>query len=167
MESKIDIRKVKDGDADVLAYIQTESWKSAFVNILSNEDLDKYTSIRMATDMYTQLINENIGNGFILSVDDKPHCIAYWDKARENQMEGCAELICIHSLSGNWGRGYGAKMMDHILSEIKYAGFDNVFLWVFKENKRACSFYEKHGFVLTDNSKIFCDAEEVMYCKKL
>lgn len=58
-------------------------------------------------------------------------------------------------------------MMEHILSEIKSSGFNNVALWVFKENERACKFYENNGFVLTNKSKKFCDAVEVMYCKKL
>ncbi len=31
------IRKVSSGDAEVLAYIQTESWKAAFKNIISED----------------------------------------------------------------------------------------------------------------------------------
>ncbi|MGL5640750.1 MAG: GNAT family N-acetyltransferase [Paraclostridium sp.] len=161
------IRKVKNGDAKTLAYIQTESWKSAFSQILSKEDLDKYTNIDKATEMYKMLLSKNIGNGFILSVDDIPHCIAYWDKARVDKMEGYAEVICIHSLCANWGKGYGTMMMDYILREIKEAGFDKVILWVFEENKRARRFYENQGFILTSESKKFCDVVEVMYCKKL
>ncbi|MGL4912170.1 MAG: GNAT family N-acetyltransferase [Romboutsia sp.] len=161
------IRKVKIGDADILAYIQTESWKSAFSKILSKEDLNKYTNIDRATDMYNGLLSKNIGNGYILSINDIPHCIAYWDKARDDEIKEYAEIICIHSLPENWGKGYGTSMMEYILKEIKDAGFNNVVLWVFKENKRACRFYESHGFILTDKSKKFCDALEVMYCREL
>ena len=35
MEKNADIRKVKIGDENTLAYIQTESWKLAFQQILS------------------------------------------------------------------------------------------------------------------------------------
>ena len=167
MGNTTSIRRVKSEDANTLAYIQTESWKSAFCNIISKEDLEKYTNIDTAIDMYKKILSKNIGNGFILSIDDIPHCIAYWDNAREEQIKEDAEIICIHSLSENWGKGYGTRMMEYILSEIKGAGFNNVVLWVFKENKRACSFYENHGFILTDKTKKFCDAVEVMYCKKL
>lgn len=58
-------------------------------------------------------------------------------------------------------------MMNHILSDIKNSGFNKVMLWVFKENHRARKFYEKHGFVLTEKSKNFSNAIEVMYCKDL
>lgn len=167
MLQNVNIRKVKSGDAETLAYIQTESWKVAFNIILSKEDLEKYTNIDKATEMYRMLLSKNIGNGFILSIDDVPHCIAYWDKARDEAMEGYSELICIHSLCTNWGKGYGSMMMEYILKEIKKAGFQKVMLWVFEENNRARSFYEKHGFVLTGKSKKFCDAIEVEYCKDL
>lgn len=36
----ITIRKAKPGDEKTLAYIQTESWKSAFVDIISAEDME-------------------------------------------------------------------------------------------------------------------------------
>ncbi|MGG7057881.1 GNAT family N-acetyltransferase [Clostridium nigeriense] len=167
MEKVINIRKVEVSDANVLAYIQTESWKSSFNKILSKEDLDKYTNLDKAIELYNMLLSKNIGNGFIMAIDDNPHCIAYWDKARDEEMEGYSEIICIHSLCDNWGKGYGTAMMDYILKDIKNAGFSKVMLWVFKENSRARKFYENHGFVLTDKSKNFSGAIEVMYCKDL
>lgn len=48
---EIDIRKVKQGDADTLAYIQTESWKAAFKGIIDDEMLDKCTNIDKARVM--------------------------------------------------------------------------------------------------------------------
>ena len=167
MVENINIREVKSGDENILAYIQTESWKNAFNTILSKEDLEKYTNIDKAIEMYTKLLREDIGNGYILSINDVPHCIAYWDKVRDDEMKGYSELICIHSLCENWGKGYGSIMMEYILREIKTAGFNKVMLWVFEENTSARKFYEKHGFILTEKSKKFCDAIEVMYCRDL
>ena len=80
---EIDIRKVKQGDADTLAYIQTESWKAAFKGIIDAEMLEKCTNIDKARLMYQRLLDENKGNGYLLTVDNKPHCIAYWDEARD------------------------------------------------------------------------------------
>lgn len=167
MEKAIDIRKVEICDINTLAYIQTESWKSAFNEILSKEDLDKYTDINKVIELYDMLLNEDIANGFILTIDGKPHCISYWDKARDEKMEGYAEVICIHSLCDNWGKGYGKIMMDFILKDIKNSGFNKVMLWVFKENSRARKFYENNGFTLTDKTQKFDKYIEVMYCRDL
>lgn len=165
--SKVEIRNVMPGDEKVLAYIQTESWKAAFNEILSPETLSKYTNIDRAEKMYKRVISSNLGNGSILTVDGTPHCIAFWDKSRDEDYSSSAELICIHSLRDRWRQGFGSMMMEHILSQIKAADYKDVILWVFEKNIRARSFYEKHGFVLTDNCKEPFGAAEVMYIKKL
>lgn len=167
MKMEAMIRTVRQGDASALAYIQTESWKAAFAGILDSETLAKCTNINRATEMYQQLLDKNIGNGYLLLVDGKPHCIAYWDAARDAELTGKAELICIHSLPSNWHKGYGRMMMDRVLKEIKEAGYSEVVLWVFRDNLRARAFYEAAGFRLTEIAKPAFDTEEVLYSKGL
>lgn len=164
---KITIRKAKSGDEKTLAYIQTESWKSAFADIISAEDMGKCTDIAKAEAMYENVIKSGYAEMSILEIDGKPHCIAAWGKARNPQFSDCAELICIHSLCDKWGKGYGSMMMNHIIDEIKNSGYNSVLLWAFKKNTRARRFYEKHGFELTNNTQISYDAVEVMYRKEL
>ncbi|MBQ1531913.1 MAG: GNAT family N-acetyltransferase [Solobacterium sp.] len=161
------IRKVRRGDENTLAYIQTESWKAAFAGILDEETLVKYTDLNRAVAMYRRLLDNNTGNGYILSVDGKAHCIAYWDAARDAQYGGKAELICIHSLPDNWHKGYGSQMMDQVLSDIREAGYSEAVLWVFRDNIRARAFYEAEGFTMTGISKPAFDTEEVLYSKGL
>jgi len=164
---KIEIRRAKLGDEKILAYIQIESWKFAFADIISSEDMERYTDIVKAEAMYENVLKSSYAEVSILEIDGKPHCIAAWSKARNPQFSDCAELICIHSLCDKWGKGYGSMMMNHIIDEIKKSRYNSMLLWVFEKNTRARTFYEKHGFELTDNTEISYDAVEVMYCKKL
>lgn len=120
------IRKVQHGDEFDLAYIQTESWKAAFKDILSAEILQMSTNLNRATAMYKRLLDENVGNGYILEVDSHPHCIAWWDTARDNDMPDYAELICIHSLQDNWRKGFGTQMMRRVMGNMRAAGYDKV-----------------------------------------
>lgn len=117
--------------------------------------------------MYANVLRYNYAKGIILFVDEKPHGIAFWGKCRDVNDSDGAELICIHSLCDNWSRGYGSIMMEHILADVREAGYQEVVLWVFEKNMRARKFYEKHGFVLTDKRKNSFDAVEVMYSKVL
>ncbi len=164
---KITIRKAELGDEKILAYIQTESWKSAFADIISAEDMERCTDIVKTEAMYENVLKSSCAEISILEIDSKPHCIAAWSKARNPQFSDCAEIICIHSLCDKWGKGYGSMMMNHIIGEIKNSGYSSVLLWVFVKNTRARRFYEKHGFELTDNTQISYDAVEVMYRKDL
>lgn len=163
----IAIRKAKLGDEKILSYIQTESWKSAFVDIISAEDMERCTDIAKAEAMYENVLKSGYVEMSILEIDGKPHCIAAWSKSRNPQFLDCAELICIHSLSENRCKGYGSMMINHILKEIQCSEYDSVILWVFEKNSPARTFYEKHGFELTDNIQLAYDAVEVMYRKEL
>lgn len=159
------IDRVQPGDEAALAYIQTESWKAGFQDILSTETLTKYTQIEKATAMYRHLLVHNIGNGYLLKVEGEPHCIAYWSASRETDMPDYAELICIHSLQHHWRMGYGSKMMEVVLGDIAKAGYCKVMLWVFEENTRARKFYETLGFRATDKRKQDFEAAEICYVK--
>lgn len=161
------IRKAKAGDETALAYIQTESWKAAFKNILSKEILQKSTEITRIVSMYKQLLDDGIGQGYILEVDEKPHCIAWWDKARDDDMTDYAELICIHSLQNKQRNGYGTKMIDTVLRDMKEAGYRKVMLWVFTDNDIARKFYEACGFIISGKIKCCFGTQEICYERNL
>lgn len=163
----VELRRAKEGDEKVLAYIQTESWKSAFGEILSAKELERCTDVEKAEGMYGEVLRRRNVSIFIEFVDDRPHCIAGWSRNRGELGADVAELICIHSLRDRWHKGYGSMMMGHILSEIKEAGYSEVILWVFEKNRRARAFYEKHGFSMTGQKNQSHGAMEVMYSKKL
>lgn len=167
MEKAVTIRRVKMGDENILAYIQTESWKEAFRDIVPEEKLLECTQIERVTRMYRKLLEEQKGNGYILELDGKPHCIAWWDKSREKSMPEYAELICIHSLKGNWHKGYGSRMMERILEDVKEAGYSRIMLWVFEKNIRAIRFYEAHGFAAGGKKQAALEAVEEMYIKEI
>ena len=117
--------------------------------------------------MYKKLLKEKKGNGYILTLDGQPHCIAWWDAARDPELYGKAELICIHSLPHNWRKGYGSLMMDRVLADIRNAGFSEVVLWVFFDNIRARRFYEAKGFCATEYLKQGLGVQEICYLKSL
>ncbi len=162
----VTIRKVHPGDEHILAHIQTESWKTAFKDIMPADILARLTVPERAADMYNKLLEQNKGNGYILEIDGKPHGIAYWDATREPDLPGYAELICIHSLQPNWGRGYGSMLMERILADVSAAGYTRIMLWVFEQNLRAINFYKKHGFAPSDRKKDTHGAAEVMYIRE-
>lgn len=161
------IERVKLGDEETLAYIQIESWKSGFKDILKDEILQNCTQMDKVTAMYRRFLEQDMGNGYLLRVKGKPHCIAWWGKTRENDMPGYAELMCIHSLENQWRKGYGSKMMETVLCDITNSGYSKVMLWVFEDNTRARLFYEKHGFITKGKIKPNLEQKEICYEKSL
>lgn len=163
----ITIRKAVPGDEEVLASIQTESWKAGFAEILSPDELERATNLQRVIQTYHDVLLREGSNIAIEYVDDKPHCFAAWGKNRCDLGEHVAELICIHSLQDKWARGYGSAMMRYVLAHLQQQKYESVILWVFEANLRARKFYEKHGFTLTGQKKLERSAPEVMYMKSL
>ena len=161
------IRKAIPGDEQVLAYIQTESWKAAFAGILSPEELMRCTNLQKVEQMYRNDLQHGGCNMAIELVNNQPHCIAAWGKNRCDLGDTVGELICIHSLQNNWAKGYGSAMMEYVLAQLQQAQYESVILWVFEDNKRARKFYEKHGFELTEQKKLANGIAELMYMKKI
>lgn len=157
------IRQAAPGDEAVLAYIQTQSWKAAFSDILSAADLEEYTNEDNVRQMYQHVLQSGMCRVALSFIGDTPHGMAAWGNNRCDFADDVAELICIHSLQNGWGKGYGSELMRYVLDELRKAQYRSVILWVFEANTRARRFYEAHGFRQTEQSKPFCGMTEVMY----
>ena len=68
MLKKNKIRKAKIGDEKILGFIQTESWKTAFADIISADDLIKYTDVNKAQEMYLNILKSNYSEISILEI---------------------------------------------------------------------------------------------------
>lgn len=165
--SKASLRKAVPGDEESLAFLQTESWKAAFGDILTPEELTLYTDVEKAKAMYTDVLSKGRGEGWILFVDEAPQAFAFWSASREADMDGYAELICIHSLKKTWRKGYGSLLFEKVRGQMKAAGYRKMMLWVFEENIRARKFYQHFGLNSADRKKTFGSAEEILYTGKV
>lgn len=163
----MEIRNAEKGEEEILAWVQTESWKAAFSGILSENELEKATCLTKVKEMYRKILEQGsvkIKVGFIEGI---PHCIAGWRQSHNQKGTQTAELICIHSMQAHWGQGFGSQMIKEILQNMKGEGYAEVMLWVFEENSHARRFYEKHGFHQNQARKVIHGITEVMYNRKL
>ena len=161
------LRRAVPGDEAVLALIQTEAWKAAFQEILSPDTLARYSDKDRAEDMYTTILGRDLARVTLASLGGQPCGIAAWSRNRDDLGPGIAELICIHVLPGQWRRGCGSALMDHLLAEMRAAGYTQAVLWVFSANTRAIGLYERYGFAPEGRRKNVFGAEELLYIRSL
>lgn len=163
----IQIRTAVPEDVQAVSRIQIESWWSAFADILTTQTLEEHLKEDAIEQMYRHVLADERFHGLLLTLDGQPHAMAFWSAARGEQTPGLAELICIHILKENWGKGYGSQLMERALAEMKAAGYREVLLWVFEQNLRARRFYEKFGFSLSGQQQNNLGANEIQYRKAL
>ena len=149
------VRNAKFEDMAQAGHIMAVSFQTAFAGFVSQQTLDACAQedncVAMLEGIYREgkmhfLIGENRG-------------MLVWQKVQDS-----VEIVAIHSLPESWGTGLGHAMLEEALNQI---GNQPVFLWAFKENKRARRFYEKHGFCWDGSERVseFDGALEVRYVK--
>lgn len=147
------IRSAQPADAAVLAEILCASWRSAYKDIITQEELERNTNIKSRTAMIERLQASGVSNIFLAFADGKPCGMISFGKSRDNDLADYAEIVAIYALESYWGKGVGGQLMRLALSEMKRLGYKNVLLWTFEANTRAQRFYEKNGFVADGATK--------------
>ena len=100
-------------------------------------------------------IGNNILTAQIIYDNEKPvGCIAY-GKSRDDKFSEWGEIVSVYVLPSYFRKGYGQKLLETALKDLKEKGFQNCYLWVLKENHNARRFYEKNRF-RCNNDEIIC-----------
>lgn len=150
------VRNAEYEDMKLLGHIMSVSFRTAFKDFVTEETMEACAREGNCIAMLEGIFRE--GKVRFL-IGDSSGMLAWQDTG-----DG-AEIIAIHTLPESWGTGLGAAMLTEALRQI---GNRDVFLWAFKENKRARRFYEKHGFHWDSAERIseFDGAPEVRYVRE-
>lgn len=60
--------------------------------------------------------------------------------------QGWGEVISFYTHPDERGKGYGGLLIEEAVRRLGEAGYENVFVFVLRENERARQFYANHGF---------------------
>lgn len=148
------IKKAIVSDAQTISSIHALSWKSAYQGLIPNQYLDE-----LKNDFWVKAFEDWIGTNKVTSQiiydNDLPiGCIAY-GKSRDDKLPDWGEIISIYFIPSYIGKGYGKKLMDAALSDMKSQGLNDVYLWVLEGNTCARKFYEKVGFYCNHDTYCF------------
>jgi len=134
-------------DRREISKIYEESWKCAYKGIIPQDYLDSIPEGRWVSNLnnpkWKTLVC--IDNGRIVGTSS-------FCKSRFEQFHNWGEVISIYLLPDFMGKGYGKSLMEFAIAELKSQGYEDVFLWVLEENIRARHFYQKFGFLQTDDT---------------
>ena len=149
------VRKAEFDDMKQAGQIMAVSFRTAFGDFVSQQTMDACAQEENCIALLEGIFKE----GKVHFLMGENSGMLAWQQTEEG-----AEIIAIHTLPESRGTGLGHAMLTAALSQI---GNQSVFLWAFKENTRARSFYEKHGFHWDGSERVseFDDALEVRYVK--
>ena len=139
----MEIRRIKQtDDRYAVSRIYEESWKFAYKNIIPQSFLDSIPAGRWASRLDAAEMNTLV----MIENDDFIGTSSYC-KSRFPEFSGFGEIVSIYLLPDYIGKGYGKPLLDAVIGELAKLGYRDIFLWVLEDNLRARKFYEKAGFV--------------------
>lgn len=139
-------------DAEVLGHIIVESWKSAYKNIIPEDEIVRYLDKQKRKQQFEKFIQDKeiVLIGFYNEI---PCGLVFANKENDEELEDTGSIYSIYTLQQYWGKGIAYKLMDKAVDILKEEGCKHISLWVYEENIRARKFYEKCGFQFDGTKK--------------
>ncbi|HLW54745.1 MAG TPA: N-acetyltransferase [Candidatus Angelobacter sp.] len=133
-------------DADAIAHLHAESWRSAYRGTFSDDFLDHQVHQERAAAWNARFSGAESRGFFVLLAESA------------GQIEGFACVFpADHAIFGSYvdnlhvqpkltGRGLGRRLLSEVARRLMAEGFpDGMYLWVVEQNQRALRFYERAG----------------------
>ncbi len=156
------IRKAEPSDAIGIARVHVASWQAAYRGFFPDDFLDNL-SVGNRETFWKEAIM--LGKSGLLVYEKEGAVLgfaSFGESRDEDAVEGqTCELYAIYFDPEQWGSGYGAELIEGVLSMLKVQGFSEVTLWVLKDNRRAIRFYRKMGFVPDGVEKVETWRDEI------
>lgn len=141
------IRKAEKEDVMAISRIHVDGWKYAYKGILP-EDFLQNRSYDEQRDKWNNRYfnNKNTTELVLVAENDEGAVIGFISVDTVSNIEGIDGSIgALYIDESNNNKGYGTALFKAAVEILKDQGSRSFVLTAFKENKKACSFYERLG----------------------
>jgi GNAT superfamily N-acetyltransferase len=148
-DTELEIRVASLDDAGSLAILAARTFRDTYPPLDECGDLEEYISLNFAPARIAADIRDPASSIFLAFIGGEPVGYAALRTGPAPEYVHAAspmELVRLYVLQGTIGTGCGSALMQACLEEQKRLGCDAIWLGVWDQNLRACSFYEKWGF---------------------
>jgi ribosomal protein S18 acetylase RimI-like enzyme len=155
----VKIRKANVEDAHAITNVRIKAWQSAYSHMMPEPFLSSLPFDDILKE-WQDILNNPRTNGNTLVCEDKEKVVgvvSYGPLKSQGKVisQSSGEIYFIYVLPEFIRQGIGHEMLQNALVDLKEYDFKDTFLWVFQDNKNARSFYEKHGFINTEEKEYY------------
>jgi ribosomal protein S18 acetylase RimI-like enzyme len=143
------IRPASVRDAEALREVHAASWRAAYRGLVPDEHLEERVG-RKDVEWYHNMIDRpgTPRAGTFVAVDEEEVVgFSHFTEAGDEDLDATfGDIVLFYLVPEAWGRGIARPLLDHTLDDLRSLGFRTAVLGVFRDNARACRFYESAGF---------------------
>ena len=149
---KFTVRQARIEDADSIARVHVESWKTTYAGIVPDAYLSSLTAEPRAT-MWREWLNA--GNALVFVAEDETGVFGFANGGRSRDaIEGYdAELYAIYLLQQKQKQGVGRSLVRKLTQALRSKGFRSLIVWVLAKNP-SVNFYLSLGGSLVAEKQI-------------
>ena len=139
-------RRIKD-DCKNIAHVITVAWNETYKGIVPDWFLEelKNNENERAEKTYNEFDIEN-NNQFVLEVDKEVVGFVNFGVSHDEEYQNCGEIFALYIISKYKGNGFGRKLVEEAVKELKALGFNKMLIACFKGNP-SNEFYKHIGGV--------------------
>lgn len=141
----IRIRKANIGDANGIARVNIDTWRTTYHGILPDEFLSNLSYERSRRNWETTSLSDSHYAVYVAE-DETKHIVGFAScgPIRDNDPVYTGELYALYVLQRTQRRGVGKQLMQAAVRDLAGRGFNWVIAWVLADNPSR-RFYEKLG----------------------
>lgn len=131
-------------DAAAIARVHVATWRTAYRGLLPEEFLASLTDSHY-TERWRRGIADPSSRVFV--AEDETETVGFASGGRERAGENGygGELYAIYVLDRAQRRGYGRELVRAVVGGLRGMGFEDMIVWVLRDNTTARAFYERLG----------------------
>jgi len=146
---KSTVRQARIKDADSIAFVHVQSWKTTYVGIVPDAYLASLTPESRA-EMWKEWLNEGQALTFVAEDATGVFGFASGGKARDTIDGYDAELYAIYVLQQKQRRGVGRSLVRKVAKALRDNGFRSLIVWVLAKNPSVDFYVRLRGSPVAD-----------------
>lgn len=160
------IRPATVDDAQAIAHVHVEGWRTAYRQILPTAYLDGLSKDDRTVQWRT-ILGNRLSKGFTFVAESRGQIVGFASGGpeRKNDPEFAGELYAIYLLETFHRQGIGTALLRTVETRLREIGIRSMKVWVLRDNPYR-SFYERRGGTLVGGETIKIaelDVDEVAY----
>lgn len=139
------IRKREIRDCKGIAHVVTLSWNETYKGIVPDYFLKALkNNEKQRTQMLIDDFDINDNNQYVLEINNEIVGFINYGKSSDKQFLNCGEIKAIYVIKKYKGKGFGRKLVEKAIKEMKQLGYDKMIVACLKGNT-SNGFYEHIG----------------------
>ena len=123
------IRKKGREDCAAVAHVVTVAWNETYRGIVPDEFLDSlYLNENERAQNSYNSFNENENHQYVLEIDNNIVGFVNVGSSDESEYDNCGEIHAVYIINGYKGNGFGKKLIEMGIKELKNMGYNKMII---------------------------------------